>query len=175
MLSDSSRRKQYDSSRTFGDFTNQFKGKAQQGTYNYQEYSSVYEQMSPEQQEQVRMQANAWLKRMAMYAAGFVLFWWMFTRRPHRSYALVNGNLIPFEVQQPYPQAGMGYPQQQMYQTQGPAPYPSPYNYTPPAGGMEGIRHHSPPQYNQNPYPLGKMQSNYSPLSAPQAPQAQPQ
>lgn len=46
VLSDQGTRRQYDSSRTFGAFTQNFSQKAQQGSYNYQEYQNVYENMS---------------------------------------------------------------------------------------------------------------------------------
>lgn len=58
----------------------------------------MYENMSPEQQEQVRQQANALLRRLALYFVGGVVFWMLFTRRPQRSYAVINGGLVPVNL-----------------------------------------------------------------------------
>ena len=45
-MSDQKLRNQYDQSRIFGSFTENIKGRASQGDYQYQSYSNMYSQMS---------------------------------------------------------------------------------------------------------------------------------
>lgn len=42
--------------RTFGNFKQNMGSKAQQGNYQYQDYQTMYDSMSPEEQEQVKQQ-----------------------------------------------------------------------------------------------------------------------
>lgn len=69
--------------------------KAQQGTYSYEEYHSVFNNMSPEEREQFRKEAQGRLRRFGMFMGGFFLFWILFSRTPHKVYAEYNGTLIP--------------------------------------------------------------------------------
>ena len=82
ILSDESTRRQYDSSRTFGKFTSGMGSRAQEGNFRYQEYQSYYENMSSQEQEQIRQQAQIALRKIALFFGGFLLFWMLFTRRP---------------------------------------------------------------------------------------------
>ena len=89
---------------------------------------------------------------------------------------IVDGDLLPVEINryQPYNQnfeQQMAYQPQMGYQS----PYPSPYNYNPnpnpnPYMNSPGIKPQYYPQYNQNTYQTGNIQSNYTPNFAAQAP-----
>lgn len=151
VLSDAGRRREYDASRTFGDFSQGFKSKAREGSYNYQDYQNVYSRMSPLEQEQVRQRLNALMRRMFLYSLGIMLFWMLFTRRPNQVYEEMNGNLVPISPQQIYSMAQPAY--------SGPgAAYGSPYPAYPQQVGQYQYQvPQQTPQQNYAYYP----QANY--------------
>ena len=65
--------------------------KAQEGNFRYQEYQSYYQNMSAEEQEQIRQQMQATLRKFGIFFGGFFLFWILFTRTPSQAYAVVDG------------------------------------------------------------------------------------
>jgi len=48
VLSDAKLKRQYESARSFQGFSRRMRSKANEGTYNYQEYQSMYQNLSPE-------------------------------------------------------------------------------------------------------------------------------
>jgi DnaJ-class molecular chaperone len=95
VLSDPTKRKDYDSSRTFGSFTQKFGRKAQQGSYKYQDYESVYQEMTEEERQQVVERMRVIFSKAILYFFGFIVFCVLFARRPHIAYQLINGQLVP--------------------------------------------------------------------------------
>lgn len=158
-MSDQEERKKYDSSRAFGSFTKNFGNKAKEGEYHYNQYSDMFEQMSPEEQEHVRRESQKFLKRVAIFGFGFIVFWMIFTRRPHQAYSVVNGELIPVQIQNPYMQQQnpYGYQEQQGpygYQNQPPQPYGNQQGYQQQGYQQHGYQQQAPSYnspYNYNP------------------------
>lgn len=140
-------------------FSQKMGRKANQGNMNYNEYSSEYTNLSPEEQEQLMQEARLKVKKALIFGIVLLVLLPFITRKNHRYYVLDHGELVPVEFeggirggtmpqpgmvgpygQAPYP-AEMGQQQyspqqmnmqqqQQQYQMQQPAGYSSPHqNY----------------------------------------------
>ena len=97
VLSDTSIKRQYDSARVMRGFSDRMSSKANQGTWNYQEYQAEYTNMSAEEQEQLRQEINQKLRKVAIFGIVMIVVLPFITRRNHRYYILNNGELMPVE------------------------------------------------------------------------------
>jgi hypothetical protein len=153
--------------------------KAQQGSYSYEEYQSVFNNMSPEEREQFQREARLKLRRLGLIFGGFFVFWIMFSRTPHKAYTEFNGTLIPIEPTSPYT-----YPDQFAQQ---PAPYPhgqsnNPYvglPYQPPGPyPVQSQGYPAPSQPSQqygSQYPQAQYLAKHNEFTQQQASYGQPQ
>ena len=137
--------------------------KAQQGNYQYQDYQTMYDSMSPEEQEQIKQQFQRSVRRTAVIFGGIILFWIFFSRKPHVAYTEYNGTISPIEDPYAFTQAQQPHPQQvppsqygyQNYQHPPPPPPPqNPYNYNPQPRQPQQPNYQMYPQasYNQSQY-----------------------
>jgi hypothetical protein len=54
--------------------------------------------MSPKEQEFLRQQMQARIRRVGLYFVGFVLFIMIFSRNPARQYSEYDGTLVPIYI-----------------------------------------------------------------------------
>lgn len=79
--------------------------------------------MSPEEQAQVKEHFHAVMRRVALFLGGLMLFWMVFSRKPHMAYNEFHGVLSPIENPMEIVQ-----PQQYAQTPSYPPNQPPPYN-----------------------------------------------
>lgn len=97
VLSDVNLKKQYNSARSFQGFSRKMGNKAKEGHYNYEEYRSMYSNLSPEEQAEILEQTKKKLRKVIYFGIAMIVLAPFLTRRNHRFYIIDNGDLVPVE------------------------------------------------------------------------------
>lgn len=125
VLSDPKIRKDYNSARSFKGFSQNMGRKAKQGTYQYEEYRSMYENLSPEEQQAIAEQMRKRIRKVLIWGIVMIVVLPFITRKNHRFYVIDgSGDLVPVEFEGGMMGGMMPSPQMmgQMYSN----PYPGP-------------------------------------------------
>lgn len=65
--------------------------KAKEGNYHYEEYRSMYSNLSPEEQAEVLEQTKKKLRKVIFFGLAMIILAPFLVRRNHRYYILDNG------------------------------------------------------------------------------------
>ena len=73
--------------------------KAEQGSYHYREYQSMYSDLSQEEQDEIMEEVRRKMRKV-LYAGIIMVFVLPFiTRRPHKFFVMDRGELVPVEFE----------------------------------------------------------------------------